>query len=121
MKKTTIISSIVIIFCLILLAFTQTKSESKLSPQNNVVKFRVEGCDNCSSLGYCIDGQEPMYSVECAFSWLECTAGNHTIWVGCSNNKSGSHIFTCRGTGGIQDEVITVTSNGPPCPCQTSK
>jgi hypothetical protein len=122
MKKSSIISGIIIMLGIIILAFTQTQtiSADKFSPQTNVVKFHISGCDNCSGLKYCIDGGSVNNPATCDFAW-DCTGGYHTIYVGCPNNKSASYRFYCLGSGDVQDVNITVTSGGPPDPCQETK
>jgi len=123
MKKTSIISIIILIIAIVSFALinTQNSQASKsdiLTPKTVIIN--IHGCDNCNNVAYCLNNMWN-YVNSCQIE-LQLEPGNYSICIGCSYQKSAVAIFTVvdDGSGDIQYVDVRVTS-GTACICDMTK
>jgi|GEM_PF-1618568 hypothetical protein len=96
MKKTSIISLIVVIAAVIFMAFTFQKTGNIKNSPNDYVTFDIVNCDDCPNLQYCIDGGpiQNNTSLNCTITVLVLPDPpiKHTICVVCGT-KRGSATY----------------------------
>jgi hypothetical protein len=128
MKKTSVISLVVIsiIITLFALVNTQPTLATKLdnsSPQSVTVIFTADGCNtaNCSG-GYCIDGGTYHSVTSCQFKEV-LEPGTHTICFTCSINRICTLTFVVSDQSLVQYVTLKTKENntGEACNCTDSK
>ena len=101
MKKTSIISLIVVITAVIFMAFTFKNSNIIKNSPNDYITFEIINCDDCSTLQYCIDGGpvqlNPASNCTITVSVLPDPPIKHTICVICGK-KRGSATYDVSNT-----------------------
>jgi hypothetical protein len=124
MKKISAISAVISIIFITVLAFTfSNPSDLKTeipSPAGTTINIHIVGCDDCSNVGYCLDGNKFILVGKCDFS-INCEEiGKHEICIKgmpiatCSSVNGGvAKTFECTGFGTID---IKVSCNDP-CNC----
>ena len=128
MKKTSVISLVVIsiIITLFALVNTQPTLATKLdnsSPQLVGVVFNIVGCNsaNCSA-SYCINGGPLQTTNSCEFK-LELAPGTYSICLTCAINRICIQTFVVNDDGSVTQYVTLKTkeNSGQACLCTESK
>jgi hypothetical protein len=106
-----------------ILVINNTNSISKSKKDANttyVVKFHINGCDDCTNVYYCIDGGQIQLVHSCVFT-VDLEMGPHTICVHCLYGKRKLQEFKVKGLPYVQDEDVEVSGAGDDCSCTNSK
>ncbi|MBI5403357.1 MAG: hypothetical protein HY959_08130 [Ignavibacteriae bacterium] len=127
MKKTSVISLVVISVLLFIFALINsqptlaTKTDTQ-TPQSVIVEFTAIGCNsaNCSG-GYCINGGTLHTVTSCQFKEV-LEPGTYTICFTCTYNRICTLTFTVDGS--VETQYVTLKTrdaNGEACDCSNSK
>jgi hypothetical protein len=128
MKKTSVISLVVISIIITLFALVNTQPTlatklDKQSPQSVVVVFTAVGCTaaNCSG-SYCIGGGEYHSVTSCQFKEV-LEPGTYSICFTCTYNRICTKTFVVNDDGSATQYVTLETRdrNGEACNCTNSK
>jgi hypothetical protein len=128
MKKTSVISLMVIGIVITLFALINTQPTlatklDKQSPQLVGVEFTIVGCSstNCNA-SYCINGGTLYTTNSCQFK-LELEPGTYSICLSCAYNRICTQTFVVNDDGSATQYVTLKTRdrNGEACLCSDSK